>query len=32
MYLDLAGVDFAEEAVRAAARVFAHVPRARVRV
>ena len=30
MYLDLAGVDFAEEAERAAARVFAHVPRARV--
>jgi len=27
MYLDLAGVEFAEEAERAAARVFAHVPR-----
>jgi hypothetical protein len=31
MYLDLAGVDFAEEAERAAARAFAHVPRAQVR-
>jgi integrase len=31
MYLDLAGVEFAEEAERAAARVFAHVPRAKVR-
>ena len=30
-YLDLAGVDFAEEAERAAARAFAHVPRAQVR-
>jgi integrase len=30
-YLDLAGVDFAEEAERAAARAFAHVPRSRVR-
>ena len=30
-YLDLAGVDFAEEAERAAARAFAHVPRAKVR-
>jgi len=28
MYLDLAGVEFAEEAERAAARAFAHVPRA----
>jgi integrase len=27
MYLDLAGVEFAEEAERAAARAFAHVPR-----
>ena len=26
-YLDLAGVEFAEEAERAAARAFAHVPR-----
>ena len=26
-YLDLAGVDFAEEAERAGARAFAHVPR-----
>ena len=31
MYLDLAGVEFAEEAERAAARAFAHVPRAKVR-
>jgi hypothetical protein len=30
-YLDLAGVDFAEEAERAAARAFAHVPRRRDR-
>jgi integrase len=30
MYLDLAGVDFAEEAERAGARAFAHVPRAKV--
>jgi hypothetical protein len=30
-YLDLAGVDFAEEAERAAARAFAHVSRAQVR-
>jgi len=30
-YLDLAGVDFAEEAERAAARAFAHVPRAKGR-
>jgi integrase len=30
-YLDLAGVEFAEEAERAAARAFAHVPRAKVR-
>jgi hypothetical protein len=30
-YLDLAGVDFAGEAKRAAARAFAHVPRAQVR-
>ncbi len=30
-YLDLAGVDFAEEAERAAARAFVHVPRAKVR-
>ena len=30
-HLDLAGVDFAEEAERAAARAFAHVPRAQVR-
>ena len=28
-YLDLAGVEFAEEAERAAARAFAHVPRSR---
>jgi integrase len=31
MYLDLAGVEFADEAERAAARIFAHVPRAKVR-
>lgn len=31
-YLDLAGVDFAEEAERAAARAFAHVPRSGHRV
>lgn len=31
MYLDLAGVEFAEEAERAGARAFAHVPRAKVR-
>ena len=31
MYLDLAGVEFTEEAERAAARAFAHVPRAKVR-
>jgi integrase len=31
MYLDLAGVEFAEEAERAAGRAFAHVPRAKVR-
>ena len=31
MYLDLAGVEFAEEAERAGARAFAHVPRANVR-
>jgi hypothetical protein len=30
-YLDLAGVHFAEEAERAAARAFAHVPQAKVR-
>ena len=30
-YLDLAGVDFAEEAERAAARAFAYIPRAKVR-
>lgn len=30
MYLDLAGVEFAEEAERAGARAFAHVPRAKV--
>jgi len=30
LYLDPAGVQFAEEAERAAARVFAHVPRAKV--
>jgi hypothetical protein len=29
MYLDLAGIEFAEEAERAAARAFARVPRAR---
>jgi hypothetical protein len=26
-YMDLAGIEFAEEAERAAARAFAHVPR-----
>jgi hypothetical protein len=30
-YLDLTGIEFAEEAERAAARAFAHAPRAKVR-